>query len=256
MAFQLEGRGIVRGFLLPIMTLDASGGGRKLTPIFFQTMPSVGDQKQTTYATSDAGGRSEPFSVFQSSSPRAISLGLTYVAINQKFDIQWVNQQIARLRALLYPVYKRNNLNQSFIPPPMVLFNLGFRFVNVPCVVTSYSIDDGDEDPYEIFTMLPMFTKVTLAMQTSYPYGYAPGHDDIAIQYSGEATDYTTAKGDSVFDDMATPDYTKFTTESPVNLHQENQAAVSYQRSIELRSTQSLAYTKPLGEISFSGEGG
>ena len=249
----LEAPGVVRGFLLPIQTLDTAA--TKLAPIFFQTMPTITDSKTANYGTSEAPGRSEPYSIFQSSSARTIALDMTYVAMNQKFDVQWVAQQISRLQALLYPIYtRRKQTNAAFIPPPMILLNLGYRYVNLPCVVTNYSVQNSDDDPYEVFTMLPMISKITLALQTTYPYGYAPGHDDIASKYIGEISEETSGRGDAVLPDQVSPDYSRLVTDSPISLKQENNAAEMYQRSIEVRTTQSFAYSRPLSEVAFKPE--
>jgi len=173
----------VMGFLLPInrFTSDATS---KINPIWFQTNPIISDSKDAQFESHEILGRAEPVYIYRSSGSRKISLELTYIAQSNKYDVRWVANQISRLRALVYPIYSRNNASPGiFAPPPMVLLNYGSRFINIPCIVESYNISYQEEDVIDVPSMLPFITKVSLNLATSYPYMTVPGHDDVALQY-------------------------------------------------------------------------
>ena len=248
--YNVESPGVVRGFLLPLRTLDDSSS--KIEPIFFQSMPSVSDSKSANYNGESAPGRGDAYSIYSGSGSRSIGLELSYVAVNDRFDYQWVMQQLSRLKALVYPIYTRMQAQDTaFTPPPLVLLNLGYHFVNVPCVVTSYNISNAKEDPYEIYTMLPMINNISLSLQTSYPYGQVPGHDDIAASFIGDPSFETAGFGDAVLPDQASPAYDKLIESVPISPKSDAAAIAEYQRTVEIRSSRSKAVSRPLSQTVF-----
>jgi len=175
----------VQGFILPINKFSGDMN-TQLEPIWFQTNPTISDGKSAEFDSVSIQGRAEPVQVYRSSGARTISLDLTYQAYSKEHDERWVAQQIARMRALVYPIYRRDRLSSgAFLPPPLVLLNYGTRFVNLPCIVTNYSISYSEDDVIDIENSLPQTTKIQLGLTVSYPYASVPGHDDVARMYGG-----------------------------------------------------------------------
>lgn len=251
-SYDVEAPGVVRGFLLPIQDLAST---RKLAPIFFQTMPNTSDTKSAQYGGETPMGRTEPIPVYQSSGARNISLTLTYAAISAKFDQSWVAQQVSRLQALVYPIFsRRKSQDAAFSPPPLVLLNLGFRYVNVPCVVTQYQINQGPDEAYQVYTMLPVITVVTIQLQTAYPYGAAPGHDDIAAKFVGNPSFETAGSGDAVLPTEVSPSYDALAGDVPISVRSDQASIASYQRTLEVSGYESRVLSRSLAEVAFRPE--
>ena len=195
------------GYLLPYLLL----GTRELKPIFFMENPIIsGDSKTAQFAPNSVLGASEETFSYTGSFARQLSLTLYYTAVSGKYDHRWVAQQVSRLRALVYPVYSRRRpFTDNFAPPPRVLLNYGHKYVNLPCIVTNVSVSEDNDVYREKDTMLPLRTAVTLSLTISYPYGLAPGHDDIAAQFVG-SSQYTSSNDPRSWLDVINQDDTDF----------------------------------------------
>ena len=261
---ELYAPNMVRAYLLPLRTLDLSGGGRQLAPIFFQTMPGVsGDGKTASYSGSDTPiGRAEPFQIYSSSGARAFSISTAYVAVNDRFETRWVANQINRLMALCYPIYSRERPSEMGVmnPPPLCLLNVGDRYINLPVVVTSVNIDYPADGAYDPESMLPIVAQVTLAVTVSYPYGQVPGHDDIAAKYLGDTTTEAAGKGDAIFPSMTQQDFSRWSQEvpniyAPSNMSSEDSQALT-SRTVFSNRRQSYVVSRSLGDVQFGDQSG
>jgi hypothetical protein len=193
------------GFLLPLRSMrEMSQKKFALAPIFFQQNPDITDGKGANYAGDSPMGSTEPFANFSYSNARSINLTLAYTAISRYYDHKWVFQQVSRLMALVYPIYRRRTIsNADFSPPPMVLLNYGQRFFNLPCKVLDYSTSTDREKVIDVMTNLPLEIEITINLQVSYPFGYAPGHDDIADRFGDN--DPNGDKGESILPGITSP---------------------------------------------------
>ena len=256
---ELYAPNMVRAYLLPLRTLDMSGGGSQLVPIFFQTMPAVsGDGKTASYSGSETPmGRAEPFQIYSGSGARSFSIQTSYVAISDRFETRWVANQINRLMALCYPIYSRERPSELGVmnPPPMCLLNVGDRYINLPVVVTSVSTDYPAEGAYDPETLLPIVAQVTISVTVSYPYGQVPGHDDIAAKYLGDNTTEAAGSGDAIFPSMTKQDFSLWSQEvpniyAPSNMSPEDSQALT-SRTISSNRRQSYVVSRPLGDVQF-----
>ncbi len=239
-------RSSIRGFILPLRNLSEVGAA-KLIPIFFQSNPQISDAKSANYTNNNPMGRGEGFSNYQNSSNRSFSITLNYNAVSQTHDTYWVAQQVSRLKALVYPIYSRQNRNakETFSTPPLILLNYGLQYVNIPCKVLSYSSSLDPETPMDTTTMLPYNVSITLDLQTSYPYGYVPGHDDIAGKFS--SVDDSGYKGDSILPTLGnTIQESEYEKETPFP-----QGIDSERKS---KSGRSVALTRDIKKITWGNE--
>ena len=251
--------GMVRGFLLPLKTVDTDRGSR-LAPIFFQTMPAIsGDTKSANYSGGDQPlGRAEPFQIYAGSGARAFSIECAYVAVSDRYEHRWVMHQISRLQALCYPIYSRTKITDrgTMQPPPMCLFNLGDRYVNLPILINSVSVNYPAEDAYHPVSMLPIIARVSIQVTVSYPYGQVPGHDDIAKKFLGGADTHNAGSGDSILPDMTSQDYSEWVENMP-NLRapsdlEASAAAELTSRTFFSNRRQSYVVSRSPADVSFS----
>jgi len=241
-------RNSVRGFILPIRNFSEIGVS-KIAPIFFQSNPQITDSKSASYGGDTPMGRAEGFLNYSSSTNRSFSLTLQYTAVSSEYDTLWVAQQVSRIKALVYPIYSRSNrtAKETFATPPMILLNYGLQYVNIPCKVLDYSSNIEDGTPIDSRTMLPYVTTITINLQTSYPYGYVPGHDDIATKFSSD--DPNGDRGDSILPSIGVPNIenSRYEKESPfprgISADRQNIAA----RYNGTNAT--VAKTRPLGSL-------
>jgi hypothetical protein len=167
-------------------------------PIFFQFLPRIdSDAASANYdALAQAIGRAEGMHTYKNSSNKALTLVTDYVADGFKAfggiirDEFWVQHQLKRLQALTLPIYKRLpegaerttvvTQNTRFQAPPLVLFTLGARYINVPVIITDVTAQQIDGSGLGDENHLPQMINVSIRMKTNYPYGFVPGYLDVA----------------------------------------------------------------------------
>lgn len=173
---------IAESYLLPISALS---GQNQLyfQPIFFQFLPEItSDEESANYedVAGDAIGRSEPFSMYKNGGGRRINITTTFAAVNDTYNEIWVQQQVTRCKALTKPIYDReeifNSIATKLFAPPLVLFSYGFRYVNIPVVVTSVRAQAIEDVSISEQSALPRAVTVEFELKTNYPYGYVPGY--------------------------------------------------------------------------------
>jgi len=104
----------------------------------FQLMPdSITENKSALYNEIPIIGRSLPYLGYSSSSSRAISLSLQFVALNSmgsggKYTVGWVQEQVRWLESKVYPEY----LDKFTFPPRMLNLVVG-SVIGLQCVMTN-----------------------------------------------------------------------------------------------------------------------
>jgi len=166
-------------FLLPISeALD----NEQSRPIFFQFLPKVtGDSEGANFeSTGDVMGRAEQFSIYKSGKPKSLSITANFAAVDETHDRYWVQRQANRLKALTKPVYDRENIfltgTSKYFGPPLVIFTYGYKYINMPVVVTQVDTENHDSAHIDPINLLPNAINVTISIQTNYPYGFVPGY--------------------------------------------------------------------------------
>jgi len=247
----------IEGYILPIMSFRRMSQQRNIAPIVFQESVTISDGKSASFDSQSPLGSSEPFLTYSNSGSRSLGLELSYTAVSRNYNFRWVMQQLARLMALAYPIYQRGNVAaRSFSPPPMVLLNYGQRYINVPCKVTDVRFNDNASYPIEMYTHFPLRVDVSLSLTVSYPFGYAPGHDDIAAKWSD--ADFSGAIGDAAVPQAVSPinEPENYESEAPRPVFREAGVLQVKDRSLEINpANQGLSpnrRSRKLNEITFT----
>lgn len=204
----------VGSYLLPIppgTSGDASNTADFYSPIIFQFIPEIlTDQEAADFEEvgGDSIGRAEPFNMYKGGRGRQLTIAANFAVISKSrnitriegietghpeissetIDHYWVQQRIYRLKALTRPIYDRNKNDNTFSAPPLCLFTLGTRYVNLPVIIKDVNVTEVDEARSDQFTGLPEVVRIEIQMQTNYPYGYIPGYLNYINLYPRNST--------------------------------------------------------------------
>ena len=172
----------IQSFILPVSRAFTQRDQQE--PIFFQFYPNIEGGLTDTANYDDVGGdiigRGEPFSIYKNGGPKTFTITTKFAAIDDLYDEYWLQRQVHRLRALTYPIYDRDDLFETgtgkFFAPPLAIFTMGARFINVPVVINSITVTDMDGTIITDGDGLPQVVDVSISMKTNYPYGFVPGY--------------------------------------------------------------------------------
>ena len=175
-------------FLMPVSTALE---GENSQPIFFQFLPTLENTTEgANYEEvgSDIMGRAEPFSMYKNGQARELSLRAQFAAVDELYDEYWVQRQVHRIKALTKPIYDRDLISTeqgTLYAPPLVIFSMGARFINVPVVITQVSETIPEDAMVTAGDLLPQVVELEISMRTNYPYGYVPGYLNYVQQFTG-----------------------------------------------------------------------
>jgi hypothetical protein len=176
-------------FLLPVSSVLSSGND---DPIFFQFIPTIASTSEgANYEDvgSDIIGRAEPFSMYKNGSARELTIAAQFAAVDELYDEYWVQRQVHRIKALTKPIYDRATVfteQGKFFAPPLVIFSMGARFINVPVVVKQVTENIPEEAMVTTGDLLPQVVELEIQIKTNYPYGFVPGYLNYIQQFPND----------------------------------------------------------------------
>jgi len=203
----------LEAFLLPVSKAWVSQP-EDLKPIVFQFYPEPIDDTHTANYTdvgSDIIGRAEPFAIYNNGAARTFKVDTTFAAVDETYNEFWVQEQVNRLKALTKPMYFRSSLftgkTKKFFAPPLVIFTMGYEYVNIPVVVKSVNSKHLENVIIRRGSGLPMAVSVSIELQTNYPYGWVPGYFSYARAFSGKENKFNPNVFSGTGQSLAAPVY-------------------------------------------------
>lgn len=135
---------------------------RKNWTIYFQSMPeNFSDSKAPNWNQQEIVGRWTPVRGYSSSSPRTISLMLTFTSSIDQADngstYTNVLDNVNKLRSLTYPNYD----SYAYSPDPVIL-KIG-QMVFMKCIVTAF--DCNWRSPWDLDTEVSMVAEVSITFE-------------------------------------------------------------------------------------------
>ena len=145
------------------------------SPIVFNVLPDITDQKGADYSDESVIGRSSPLKTYSSSQNRTIGMQIHFV-VSRPQDVA-VN--LDHLKLIESAVYPRTGVlaNAPFVPPPVCQIKCGQLLADEPlCVVLkSYSVKFPTEVAWSETTFCPFKFDVDTNSDVVYKTSDLPG---------------------------------------------------------------------------------